>query len=127
MADSLFRARAAAPLGLLLALLATACGPSLPKPSQQALRDARDTGTRTPPAGNTEKAILLALEKLPANQPQTIGGTLVLAEAEYFAASGRYCRRLTLGAPQEASFRLACRDESGWFFVPSVSEPSAAP
>lgn len=127
MADNLSRVRAAGPLGLLLALLAAGCGPSLREPSPQALADARDTGTRTPPAGEAEKAILGALETLPANQPKSIRGTTVVAEPEYFAASGRYCRRMSLGAVQNTASRLACKDESGWFFVPSVYEPDLAP
>ncbi len=127
MADNLSRVRAAGPLGLLLSLFAAACGSSLPEPSPLALADARDTGTRTPPAGATEKAVLEAIETLPANQPKSIGGTTVVAEPEYFAASGRYCRRMTLGPVESAAPRLACKDESGWFFVPSVYEPGPAP
>lgn len=111
-------------IGSSLAL--AACGPAMQKPSEQALRDAQDTGTRTAGANNLEKAVLVELPSLPPESPRTIQGQPVVAGAAYFAASGRQCRQVTLGSSTGSSRRLACADEDGWFFVPDVFDPSAA-
>ncbi len=128
MADSQYppaRLRAGLPL-LVAAWLLSACGPSLPDPSPQALLDARDTGTRMDPSSEVERQVLSQLEAMPSEQARTIGGTRVVASPTYFAASGHPCRRVAIGAEAAARHHLACKGSSGWYFVPSVFEAPTA-
>lgn len=78
------------------------------------------TAEATSPA---EAKVLAMLEQLPAAQARSIDGLNVVADAAYAAASGKTCRRLTLTPlkpPKTSKTRVACRDGTGWAFVPSV-------
>jgi hypothetical protein len=96
--------------------------------------DATPGGTKLEPASAAESDLLKRLDALAPNQPTTIAGATVTAEAPYFSASGRTCRWLTVagGAASPAGRKLACKEgsaveeegQSSWFFVPDVFVPA---
>jgi len=79
-------------------------------------------GGRVEPTSAAEHEILKQLETMPVGRPVTVGNLVVVAQAPYFAASGRTCRHLhvTPRGGGSASRRLACKDGSSWFFAPDV-------
>ena len=99
------------------------CGGSQPPPDDPAVIDSRDTGGTVEPASEAERQLLAQLGELPAGRPQRIGPLRAVADAPYYAASGRICRSVTVtqdGAKQKGETRLACSEGKDWFFVPSV-------
>jgi hypothetical protein len=70
--------------------------------------------------------VLEALERLPNDKEQTVGGLVVTAGTPYHSASGRTCRRVLLKEPSGAlADKLACKAEpDSWVFVPSVFAPA---
>ncbi len=79
-------------------------------------------GTKKQPASQDESAVLAAMPRLSSGKPKTIGALVVIAEAPYFAASGRTCRtvRIKRKGQRAGRTRLACEDGDAWFFAPSV-------
>ena len=74
------------------------------------------------PASTSEKAVLSQLDTLPAGQSRPFGSVKVTAGNGYDAASGRRCRTVKFEATggESSKTRLACRDDTAWFFVPEV-------
>jgi len=97
------------------ALLLVGCGKKHEARSPEDVLATENAG-RVEPASESERAILKSLDKLPAGKAQTVGREAVTAGAPYFAASGVRCREVAWAKEQ----RLACREEAGWYFVPSV-------
>lgn len=102
-------------------LLPLACA-ATPQPSAREVADANDTGQTLVGKTEQDRAVLREVAGLPSGVARRIGGTSVLAEAPYVAASGRTCRALQLSAqtPSPTTHRLACSDGQAWFFVPDV-------
>lgn len=73
-------------------------------------------------ASEQERGILREVASLPSGVARQVGGSSVVAEAPYVAASGRTCRALQLSSqpPTQTLHRLACSDGKAWFFVPDV-------
>ena len=115
---------------LLLSVLLLKCSASSAnRADDQALKDAADRGSRLGPGSNSEKAVLGQLDTLLPGRSRSIGSAKVTAGQEYDAASGRRCRSVkfdagTDGAPKT---RLACRDDTAWFFVPEVFVAKSGP
>ncbi len=81
--------------------------------------------TITPrPAAEDRKGqeILGRLAELRSGQPYQIGDVRVVAQAPYFAASGRLCRRLVLVAGKDVppTRRVACRQGDHWRFSADI-------
>jgi hypothetical protein len=81
-----------------------------------------DSGGGVVPASQAERQVLGALDQLPPDSEQSVGGLAVSAGAPYHSASGRTCRRVTLKAHSGApAGKLACKSQQdGWVFVPGV-------
>jgi hypothetical protein len=107
---------------LLLTVLASLAGcASAPAPSPRDLADASDTGQLITGRTPAERAILAKLPTLPSGNPQSVGGTDIVAEPSYMAASGRPCRAVHMGrAGTQPVHRVACGGRDGWAFVPDV-------
>lgn len=115
-----------------------ACGGAAPGADSPEWQGASTGGGRVEPTSNTERKVLAELDQLPPNTPKTVDGVTVVADAPYFSASGRTCRRLTITARGAASgaSRLVCKDpaatddrsngNAGWFYAPDVFAPPAA-
>ncbi|MFW5740714.1 MAG: hypothetical protein ACOC1F_10165 [Myxococcota bacterium] len=86
------------------------------------------TGNKIDPASDEEAALLRKVQGLVTGEQQVVGDLLVVADAPYFAASGRTCRALLIkrkGNRDDAITRLACEDDGVWFFAPRVMRPDA--
>lgn len=85
--------------------------PVPPVTPEQAARDREGQG------------ILRRMGELRSGQPYLIGDVQVVAQEPYFAASGRFCRRVELRSkerPRKVRKRLACRQDGTWSFSSSV-------
>jgi hypothetical protein len=104
----------------VLAWLLTACGGAASGAEHPAV--AEPGGGVVEPASESERRLLGLLDTMPAGKPQTVGSLIVVADAPYFAASGRPCRGLTLTpeGKRESGRRVACKEEGKWFYVPNV-------
>jgi hypothetical protein len=82
------------------------------------------------PRSDVERKVLAKIEQLQPNVPTEIDGCQVVAEAPYFAASGRHCRRVRLTYSDRSpttEVRVACQNDSHWgVYVPNVLAPTAA-
>ncbi len=103
--------------GIAALALSAGCGAGSDAPQGPAIG-----GGRVEPSSAAEHDILKQLETMPADRPVTIGNLVVVAEAPYFAASGRTCRQLhvTPRGGGAGTQRLGCKDGSAWFFAPDV-------
>lgn len=102
-----------------------ACGASKGPDVYAPEHSAQYTGTKVPPASKDEQAVLASVDAFRTGKPKEVGDLVVVADAPYFAASGRTCRTLLIkrkGA-RDGRPRLACQDEDAWFFAPSVTGP----
>jgi hypothetical protein len=103
--------------------LALACGPA-PGPAHPDVEyEALASPSARPPASEVERAILVHLGDLDTGNTAQLEGRTVVIGPPYAAASGRSCRRITIGggsaadAPQHV---LACLIAGAWSFVPAV-------
>ena len=81
---------------------------------------------RVPAANGAETALLSGLADLAPNEEATFGADVFIAGTPYMAASGLVCRSIVgPGSAAGGQTRLACTDQTAWFFVPDVhgSEP----
>jgi hypothetical protein len=107
------------PAVLMIAWLVGSCGGA---------HSGEHAGVDTPgggvvePATAAERQVLEALDTLPAGTARRFGNSVVVAEAPYFAASGRRCRGLTItpAGGRPGARRLACRQDGRWLYVPMV-------
>lgn len=75
------------------------------------------------PANESEAQLLEQLSEVPVDTPTAIGSCTAVAGASYVAGSGRICRRLAIQCPDAgaaSAMRVACTDQTAWFFVPDV-------
>lgn len=115
-------------LGLVALLLVWAgCGASQEPSVYSPENSQKYTGTKVESASKDEAAVLQQVDKLVTGKRQKVGGVFVVADAPYFAASGRTCRSLLIssGANRAGRARLACEDGSTWFWAPEVMAPEA--
>lgn len=78
-------------------------------------------GGKVEPASAGERRLLETVERLGSGKKEKVGELVVVAEAPYFAASGRLCRSIRIeqgGKPGRT--RLVCKDGSSWFYAPEV-------
>ena len=110
-------------LAVIVSALSAACASTTPKGADaQMLTDATDHGGKLEPGSDAERTVLRQLDALAPDQPRTAGTTTIVAGPEYAAASGRRCRtvHVTDSKSHASQTHLACRDRSGWFYVPDV-------
>lgn len=104
----------------LLGVLGAACGGGPPS-ANQIWHEASLRPGEVSPETHGEREFLIRLADVPAGQPVAFGSQVFVADAPYFAASGRTCRPVTV-RPREpdgqVDFRLACEERDGWVFVP---------
>lgn len=81
---------------------------------------ATESGGRHEPQTDEERKLLARVRVLPTNVKEKVGSRTVSAAQAYHAASGYSCRNVTIEEGGERTQRLACGDESGWFFVPDI-------
>jgi hypothetical protein len=79
----------------LAAALAAGCAGPRPGPEHAAV----SPPSAVAPGDELERELLRRLPELPAEQPVSIDDATVIAQAPYFAASGRTCRALTIRGP----------------------------
>ncbi|MDZ4064623.1 MAG: hypothetical protein U1E22_08170 [Coriobacteriia bacterium] len=106
-------------VGIGLVLFATAgCGggPGFYAPGHST----RYEGGKVEPASTSERRLLETVERLGSGKEEKVGELVVVADAPYFAASGRLCRSVRIVRGASGATRLACKDGSAWFYAPEV-------
>ena len=103
-------------------LVVTACGGERREPRTQSGTSVMGDGTAEA-ASPSELKVLAVLGELVPGKTRTIGELSVVADAPYYAASGKTCRGVTLTSanpPKHSRTRLACKNGEAWYFAPSV-------
>jgi hypothetical protein len=73
------------------------------------------------PHTRVERKILALIGQVKPNTPTEVDDCLLVAEAPYFAASGRRCRKIRVTyKDRNASVRLVCENGRSWVYVPNV-------
>ncbi|HEB97404.1 MAG TPA: hypothetical protein ENI96_13360 [Sedimenticola thiotaurini] len=106
----------AAAIGGCVALPVSDGGPS---PGAGAARVVPAPAVQPPVVPDPDQGILRRLGELESGRTYRIGGLQVVAAAPYYAASGRFCRRVEIrGGGRDAVVRqrLACRRDGTWSF-----------
>ncbi|HHH28714.1 MAG TPA: hypothetical protein ENK57_10275 [Polyangiaceae bacterium] len=104
-------------IGLLIALLAVACGG--PPSERDIFHDPALRPGSVEAASEEERQVLRRIDG--ATSTIEVGGQTYSLEPPYYAASGRRCRGVLGGSGR----RLACDSPSGWVFVPDLTTTSA--
>lgn len=103
-----------------LAVVGAACG-GAPPTEDEIWHEPTLRPGEVPPTTHGEREFLVRMEDVPVGEPVAFGSQVFVADAPYFAASGRTCRPVTVRGREpdgNVDFRLACEEGDGWVFVP---------
>lgn len=106
-----------------VALMLSHCASTPHDPPSTSSAALQSMGVVTPHT-RVEREILALIGRgrVKPNTPTEVDDCLLVAEAPYFAASGRRCRkiRVTCKDRKAASARLVCESGRSWVYVPNV-------
>ena len=110
---------------VLLLLLASGCTLSPPQPEQ---RPTAQNQAESAATGGQDAELIALVATMQPGETSTFEGMSVESGQAFSAASGRLCKYITLGDPNnpdKTRSRLACRDSNGWFFATDIFSSEA--